>query len=329
MRGFLTSVCVPIGLLAGCTTLDGPPPPPVAQTTGDCDTDDATVGADDWRAARLDCDMSTIAARSAVYRQRYVAITGERSLLDRFSLASAFSLAGFGLFGAHEDNLRAATLGLGGSTVMRNGLNQAEQATIYYAGARSMNCYTLEALAVLDGFNAGDSAGMASTYSSLAELVVLAEYATPGTPDTGTANETAARATELARRDALIARANELRPELLAAYSALRRFPNSMSVSWQAADGHIHDRLAAQAPDIAALIAAARALDTPETPPPSTPSDDKGATEGEAGLTDGGPPLATILTELASGISAAERYIAADYPARVTRLGECLAMATP
>ncbi len=325
MRGLLTRVCVPTLLLASCTTLNGPPPPPVAQTTDDCDTSGTRVGADDWRAARLRCDMSTVAARSAIYRERYVAIVSERGLLDRFSLASAFAVAGFGLFGAHEDNLRAATLGLGSSTVMRNGLNQSEQAVIYNAGARSMNCYALEAMAVIDGFDAGDSGGMASTYASLAELVVQAGYATPGTPDPENAN--AARAAELARRDALVARANSVRAELLTAYSALRRFPNAMSVSWQAADGHIHDRLTAQTPDIAALIAAVRALDAPDTP--SAPPDGTGETGGERGLHEDGPPMGDILTQLASEISAAERYIAADYPARVTRLGECLDFATP
>jgi len=326
MRGLLTGVCVPFVLLAGCSTLNGPPPPPVAQSPEACSTTGLDVGTDDWRAARLHCDIETVAARSTIYRDRYIAITGGRNSLDRFSLASALSLAGFGLFGAHEDNLRAATLALGSSTVLRNGLNQTEQATIYYAGARSMNCYALEAMTVLDGFNAGDSTGMASAYASLAQLVILAEYATPGTPDPTNEVETAARAAELARRDALIAQANSLRPRLLAAYSALRAFPNSMSVSWQAADGHIHDRLAAQAPDIAALIAAARALDTP---PPSENPDDKREDGGEAGVNRDGPSLADILPGLATTISTAERYVAAGYPARVTRLGDCLTMATP
>lgn len=320
MRGLLTCVCVPTLLLAGCTTLNGPPPPPAAQTSEDCDTSGARVGSDSWRAIRLGCELESIADRSGLYIARYSAITGDRAMLDRFSLASALSLAGFGLFGAHEDNLRAATFGLGASTALRSGLNQTEQAEIYDAGARAMNCYAQEALTVLDGYNANDRTDMETAYVDLTTLSALARRA---------ANDAATPPADTASLESLVAQADTLRPQLRDAYGAIRRFPGALAISWQAADAHIHDRLAAQAPDIAALIAATRALDPGNNQtgePVTSGAEDR---EGLAGTNESGMTVTDITEGLTAAIATAELYIEADYPARIARLGDCLAIAAP
>ncbi|WP_143742879.1 hypothetical protein [Maricaulis sp. W15] len=326
--------------LAGCNTLTPPPPPAPLNgasyclaVSGPIDAANPSAGyafsvrARDFSdpeaalADDLDCQLSEVLARQTLYNQRYLAIAGEQRAINFGSIGSALLGAGFAAFDAHDDNVSAAALSLGGLTVLRNGLNQSELMDAYADGASAMGCYAAPGQQVYRGLRLDHDTELEAYINDLSGLV--------GQGHGRLENQAAAPDSDEAKsalRQAM-ATASTVITDLRASRAALNRFPGALGRSWRDADDATLVRLRNQAPNIASLVEAAQALANPTgsgggsssgaAPPPNAVAAPSNRT------------AAIIQREISGMISETRTFLdQTRYPAALARLGQCQALAS-
>ena len=358
MRACLTLVSLPLALLAGCSTLVGPPPATNIQTTSRCVS--ATIVAESqpnqsargaapgggpggavnasprpailtsdpssqtgWisdaaLAETISCSLDELAARDALYQAFAADIARDRRHIGAGMLATAFTGVAFELFDAHPDNSAAAALGLGGLTVLNNGLNQTEILAVVEDSRQAFECYLVPAIQIRRALEADTRTALGRNRGLLLDQIAQSEQLLDGASGDATA---ALRAEMRATLDD----AGLLATQSGNAYAALTHFADDMMLSWRAADATTQRRLRSLGPDYASMISAMQALQQSQAgtvPDEGTP--DSGARGEEAPTTD---QLEEALTGLRDEMRNVRNLLEFDYAAQRTRLAVCQAEA--
>ncbi|WP_295693185.1 hypothetical protein [uncultured Maricaulis sp.] len=326
--------------LAGCSTLTAPPPPAALNGASYCLTvsgpiDSANPSAgyafeirardytdpDTALADDLDCQLNEIMARQALYNQHYTAIAREQRAINLGSIGAAFLGAGFAAFDAHEDNVGATALTLGGLTVLRNGLNQAELLDAYADGASAMGCYAAPGQQVYRGLRLDHDLELQTFREELEALVAQGHVRLENQPaSNGDSDQDKA-----ALRQAM-ALAGTVISEVRTSRAALNQFPPALARSWRAADSATLGRLRNQAPNIASLIEAAQALTNPGDD--AQASGVAGQAPDRAAAAPSDRSAAIITRDLTTLIGDARAFMERNrYPAALAGLAQCQALA--
>ena len=337
--------------ITGCASLQGPPPPPRVTLTSSFQAGltalDAGAGApptcDD---NLLTCGIVRVAQRSETFRNRYMRLTGQVDAASHTEAASAIALLGFEVFDAHEDNVRAAALLLGVSNVFSSRMNAGERAAILYDATRSMNCFAdkgqqvwtatqtggdgeLLAGAIVSVRSASDALQIRLATLRLAQAQHQARIgaAREGSAERALAEADLARGRlEISTIETRLGRVDEELPAAEASLAAINRFPSAFQTSWQAADGVIHSRLAAQMPNIAEISDAIRSLQTRTDG--TTPANEDVMDDGAAAL-DSSRSTADLLSDLSTALNGASMARRSGrYDEMLAGLETCSAMAT-
>ncbi|MFY0636728.1 hypothetical protein [Maricaulis maris] len=326
--------------LAGCNTLTAPPPPAALNGASFClsvagpiDSANPTAGyafeirARDYSdqgtalADDLDCQLNEIMARQALYNQRYNAIAGEHRAINLGSIGSALLGAGFATFDAHQDNVSAAALSLGGLTVLRNGLNQAELMDAYADGASAMGCYAEPGQRIYSGLRLGHDSELQAYHEELAGLVAQGHIRLENQPESnGDSDQDKA-----ALRQA-ISLAGTVVTEIRTSRAALNQFSTEIGRSWRSADRATLARLRNQAPNIASLVEAAQALTNPGN---GNQTSGNAAQPPERSSAAAANRTAAVITRnLTAQIGEARAFMERNrYPAALAALAQCQALA--
>ena len=297
--------------LSGCASLSGPPLPPEIKL--------ASCDAYQNPTSKSLCNTVAGDTSYADFNAKYKGINRERLALDSLIILSTAAAAGFGLFDAHPDNLRAATLGSGTFTVLRGNLNQNEKATIYRDAVSVRNCFRGNALSIISAYEMETNQG--KTVAELRQDIQTVMSASNAILE-GLNPSEAADADAVTLRgliDTATSRLDDTKTVLL----AMDRFPVQYNLSYATATQNIGDRLQStnvNARSLAQLISEAiKAIQTE-----GDEMADGAEEEGPLSVSDE-VDLKPYISRLESALGAYNRRLPEDIIAAYENLSVCVA----
>lgn len=127
--------CLLVMPLACCTSLRAPPLPTYPETML------CSPAPKDANAVRLCGTLVAIQKSRGDYATRYSDLADEKQRIDGLLILATVAGAGFTLFEAHPDNIKAAALIAGTAGIVGPGLKYPEQLKLARTTANALNCY--------------------------------------------------------------------------------------------------------------------------------------------------------------------------------------------